>query len=570
MSFEFIDKTKKADNQNVPSSQSRIVKKHTNHSPSFHEREGFGSFPQNCRLTPKIIGNVLRPAGDSIDTDICSNVTSAFNYDFSHVKIHTSTRAANSSKALNALAYTFGDNIVFDQGQYAPRSSNGRQLLSHELTHVIQQSAMPERVCLQRKSRASEVEDMLEWWDTKKDAKIALDLLENMTAADLNETLIDLVKSGITSRLVSRLSRPDIVRFLRLIGEKANPGVQDAVMSSEPLFNLGPENQMIVFGKKFESAMGASPTPPSSSASLVSTDPSAPFTGVGATGLSPEKSPMSLYEMWKMRSQYKEAVEKYGKDWKNITTYDKKTGMEMLYDWSNPIKGGLVGPASYLSGLTPEQRKGQAELLLSQPISTKSPAAYGNTLPSRAQLIRTAAKQNQLEPELVTAIILAEQRDQSKREDAADYQSATMGGSSGASIGLGQVTVKTASEKNLFADVTSTSLQKMLATKTKFANNMIASMLASDDFNIYAVARYIRVVADIGAKKDINSLPSTKTWVGSIDLRLYGLHSSQWTEGHIKLIGSEYTSKPFDDKLVLDWGNFVFEAYKDVKATGIF
>ena len=65
---------------------------------------------------------------------------SAPRLDFSQVRIHTGPQAAASARAVNALAYTVGQNVVFDQGQYAPHSRTGQKLLAHELTHVLQQS----------------------------------------------------------------------------------------------------------------------------------------------------------------------------------------------------------------------------------------------------------------------------------------------------------------------------------------------------------------------------------------------------------------------------------------------
>jgi hypothetical protein len=63
-----------------------------------------------------------------------------FGHDFSAVRIHSDTRAAESAQAVNALAYTTGRNIVFAAGQYSPELPAGRKLLAHELTHVVQQS----------------------------------------------------------------------------------------------------------------------------------------------------------------------------------------------------------------------------------------------------------------------------------------------------------------------------------------------------------------------------------------------------------------------------------------------
>lgn len=60
--------------------------------------------------------------------------------DFSQVRVHTDPLAAESARAVNALAYTVGSDVVFGAGQYAPATSTGRKLLAHELTHVVQQT----------------------------------------------------------------------------------------------------------------------------------------------------------------------------------------------------------------------------------------------------------------------------------------------------------------------------------------------------------------------------------------------------------------------------------------------
>jgi hypothetical protein len=62
-----------------------------------------------------------------------------FGYDFSQVKVHTDTVAAKSAQSINALAYTSGNNIVFNHNQFNENSENGKKLLAHELTHVVQQ-----------------------------------------------------------------------------------------------------------------------------------------------------------------------------------------------------------------------------------------------------------------------------------------------------------------------------------------------------------------------------------------------------------------------------------------------
>jgi hypothetical protein len=61
-------------------------------------------------------------------------------HDFSRVRIHTGPLAAESARAVNAHAYTVGQDIVFAAGQYRPGTKAGDRLLAHELTHTVQQS----------------------------------------------------------------------------------------------------------------------------------------------------------------------------------------------------------------------------------------------------------------------------------------------------------------------------------------------------------------------------------------------------------------------------------------------
>jgi Domain of unknown function (DUF4157) len=72
--------------------------------------------------------------------------------DLSRVRIHTGSRAAESARAVNAQAYTVGNNIIFGAGQFSPETQAGRHLIAHELTHTVQQknSAGPSALYVQR------------------------------------------------------------------------------------------------------------------------------------------------------------------------------------------------------------------------------------------------------------------------------------------------------------------------------------------------------------------------------------------------------------------------------------
>jgi hypothetical protein len=63
-----------------------------------------------------------------------------FGHDFSRVRVHSDAASGTSARHVNAHAYTAGYDIVFGTGQFAPETINGRRLLAHELTHVVQQS----------------------------------------------------------------------------------------------------------------------------------------------------------------------------------------------------------------------------------------------------------------------------------------------------------------------------------------------------------------------------------------------------------------------------------------------
>jgi hypothetical protein len=88
---------------------------------------------------PVIVHEVLQSPGQPLDVDTRIGMESNFNHDFSSVRVHTDALAAESATTVNALAYTVGQDIMFANQQYAPNTSKGKQLLAHELTHVVQQ-----------------------------------------------------------------------------------------------------------------------------------------------------------------------------------------------------------------------------------------------------------------------------------------------------------------------------------------------------------------------------------------------------------------------------------------------
>jgi len=88
---------------------------------------------------PPLVHEVLRSPGQPLDFATRSIMEPRFGHDFSQVRIHADAKAMESARAVNALAYVVGRNVVFAENQYAPGMTDGKKLLAHELTHVVQQ-----------------------------------------------------------------------------------------------------------------------------------------------------------------------------------------------------------------------------------------------------------------------------------------------------------------------------------------------------------------------------------------------------------------------------------------------
>lgn len=82
-------------------------------------------------------------AGQPLDADTRTDMEARLGADFSDVRVHTGSAAHESAREVGANAYTVGHNLVFQRDAYDPSSHQGRTMLAHELTHVIQQENGP-------------------------------------------------------------------------------------------------------------------------------------------------------------------------------------------------------------------------------------------------------------------------------------------------------------------------------------------------------------------------------------------------------------------------------------------
>jgi len=103
-------------------------------------RKAADASPDALSAPPAVV-EILEQRGTPLDSNSKAFFEPRFGRDFSKVQVHTDARAAAATKSIQALAYTAGHHIAFNDGQYAPGTERGKRLLAHELAHVVQQKA---------------------------------------------------------------------------------------------------------------------------------------------------------------------------------------------------------------------------------------------------------------------------------------------------------------------------------------------------------------------------------------------------------------------------------------------
>jgi GH24 family phage-related lysozyme (muramidase) len=101
-----------------------------------------GQSTAHTDMAPGSVDRVLAGPGSRLTPPLQQDMEQRFGHDFSHVRVHSGSAAEQSARDVNAHAYTVGNNIVFGAGRLAPGSPDGRRLIAHELTHVVQQTGL--------------------------------------------------------------------------------------------------------------------------------------------------------------------------------------------------------------------------------------------------------------------------------------------------------------------------------------------------------------------------------------------------------------------------------------------
>ncbi len=97
--------------------------------------------PAPATPVPGVVHDVVNSPGTPLDGETRAFFAPRFGDDLSQVRVHADPRAAESADAVNAKAYTLGNDIVFGAGEYAPHTHAGRRLIAHELAHVAQHAS---------------------------------------------------------------------------------------------------------------------------------------------------------------------------------------------------------------------------------------------------------------------------------------------------------------------------------------------------------------------------------------------------------------------------------------------
>lgn len=165
---------------------------------------------------PPTVHRVLKSSGQPLDGETRRFMESRFEHDFSNVRVHEDARASESARMVNALAYTVGHSVVFGKGQYNPRTSAGRELIAHELTHVVQQSYSPSSAKIMRKPPTSEPK-----WPSGgiqiigSDKKDLLNVLNSCTGVAMSLDKDDMLVIGSGKPASSKGTSPGALDALR-------------------------------------------------------------------------------------------------------------------------------------------------------------------------------------------------------------------------------------------------------------------------------------------------------------------------------------------------------------------
>lgn len=143
----------------------------------------------------------LQGGGRSMPQGLLSMMENGFGQDFGQVRIHTDAEAADMSSSISARAFTLGNDIYFNRGQFSPETAEGQRLVAHELTHVVQGTGKVGRIFLDSQfDRYNEgVREFVANLNSSISPEIALDML------NLVNDIISFINNSVALREMKQL-----------------------------------------------------------------------------------------------------------------------------------------------------------------------------------------------------------------------------------------------------------------------------------------------------------------------------------------------------------------------------
>jgi hypothetical protein len=153
----------------------------------------------NIKAAPGNIEDTIKSkkgSGEELADNVKEPMETAFDANFSRVKVHTDGESDQLNKSLNSRAFATGQDIFFSQGAYNPGSRDGQELLAHELTHIVQQNGGVQRKIVQHQTTEQKIVQMMPKVKSGnlsvKDAQIALAKANKELAFELAQTAADI------------------------------------------------------------------------------------------------------------------------------------------------------------------------------------------------------------------------------------------------------------------------------------------------------------------------------------------------------------------------------------------
>ena len=203
-------------------------------------------------------------AGQPLPADVKSLFESRFEDDFSNVRIHTGSRGDKAAQTINAKAFTTGEDIGFRAGEYTPQTNSGKQLIAHELAHVVQQRSRAEDVVFRKVASYTDAKDQLtygifDWIITDDDAREVLAYLSGLSDDELLWTIVRMKRDGLLARLLDNVPDADRTTYDAVLEKIQAQVTREAEFTEESKQTLRMIHNRLESGKALSGLLTAAP-----------------------------------------------------------------------------------------------------------------------------------------------------------------------------------------------------------------------------------------------------------------------------------------------------------------------